>query len=149
MFSLRDLKAGDFIDAQGYYDMIVDEEIEEQERNNIADKFLVLLLNRKYNNTDVVKATEEYIKQLIEIRDSFEYIYNPPQSPSVQSQDTNTIGNEYRAEFAVTYGGYVELVYLICTAFGYKPEECLQLKTQDFLFWGNYLLHKKFVENIK
>ena len=149
MFSLRDLKAGDFIDAQGYYDMIVDEEIEEEERNNIADKFLVLLLNRKYNNTDVVKATEEYIKQLIEIRDSFEYIYNPPQSPSVQSQDTNTIGNEYRAEFAVTYGGYVELVYLICTAFGYKPEECLAIKTQDFLFWGNYLLHKKFVENIK
>ena len=149
MFSLRELKAGDFIDAQGYYDMICDDDLDLQEREKVADKFLVLLLNREYNNKDIVNATEEYVKQLIDIRDSFEYIYNPPQSPSVQSQDTNTIGNEYRAEFAVTYGGYVELVYLICTAFGYKPEECLQLKTQDFLFWGNYLLHKKFVENIK
>jgi hypothetical protein len=149
MFSLRNLKAGEFIDAQGYYDMIIREEIEPKERENIADKFLLLLLNRKYKNKEVVKITQEYIKQLIDIRDSFDYIYNPPQSPSVQSQETNTIGNEYRAEFAMTYGGYVELVYVICTAFGYKPEECLQMKTQDFLFWGNYLLHKKFVENIK
>ena len=149
MFSLRQLKAGDFIDAQGYYDMICDDNLDLQEREKVADKFLVLLLNREYNNKDIVDATEEYIKQLIDIRDSFEYIYNPPQSPSVQSQDSNSIGNEYRAEFAVTYGGYVELVYLVCTSFGYKPEECLQLNTQDFLFWGNYLLHKKFVENIK
>ena len=149
MFNLRQLKAGEFIDAQQYYDMIVDEELDMQERENVADKFLVLLLNGKHNPKDVAAITEEYLKQLIEIRDSFDYIYNPPQSPSVQSQDTNTMGNEYRAEFAVAYGGYVELVYLVSTVFGYKPEECLSLKTQDFLFWGNYLLHKQFVENIK
>ena len=167
MHKLNELKAGDFIDANQYYTDIIDESLDMQEREIAAHKFLVLLcgsnykkityyqkivrvfFKNKYKGIDVVLITEEYIKQLLNIRDSFEYIYSPPQSPSNQSHDTNTIGNEYRAEFAVAYGGYVELVYLVSTVFNYKPGECLSLPAQEFLFWGNYLLHKKFVENIK
>ena len=165
MFSLRQFKAGDFIDSTAYYEIIVNENNTIEEREIAADKFLVLLLRgkklslldklirlfvkAKVKEQEVALLTEQYLEQLLEIKDSHEFAYSPPQSPSIQSQEVTPIANQYRTEFAETYGGYVELIYVVCTNFNYKPEEVYQLKTEFFLYWGNYLLHKKFVENIK
>jgi hypothetical protein len=146
MFRLTELKAGDFIDLLTW-SKLLQEQSEESEM--IIEKFYLLLINRlPTTEKECFEVVEEFGKQIEEIKESFEFIYNPPQLPITTEQKERTIGDEYRDEFFQMYQ-YPELVYKVATVFSYKPSEVLELKTQDFLFWANYLVHKKFVENIK
>ena len=154
MYKIKERKAGEFIDLEFYFASM------DGDYENIV-KFFVLLLTGKpadeedikrgisLNESDCIEIIGIYAKEVSELKEQFEFIYNPPPLPSVISDKQSTIGDEYRKEFAEMYGGYVEMVYLLCGSFKYKPNEVLEMKLQDFLFWGNYLLHKKFVENIK
>ena len=143
MYKINERKAGDFIDLETYFSSM-DGDIES------ITKFFVLLLGQMIDSEEeIINTVTNYAEEIKELKEGFEFVYNPPSLPSTIEQQTPTIGDEYRKEFAEMYGGYVELVYLLCGSFKYKPSEVLEMKLQDFLFWGNYLLHKKFVENIK
>lgn len=61
----------------------------------------------------------------------------------------NTIGSEYRRDFAEYYGGYMELIYLLTGGDFTKFDEIMNWDLERFLFQGEYLLRKKIVENIK
>ena len=152
MYNINEKAAGDFIDLESWYAEISTMQAGEDDQyfENIITKFFISLVGRLFESEEECKQVfENYVKEVEELKSGFEFIYNPPQLPSSTEQTTPSIGDEYRKEFVEMYGGYVELVYLLCSAFGYKPDEVLQMKTQDFLFWANYLLHKKYVENIK
>ena len=142
MYNIIERKAGDFIDLDNYFNSMSD-------NTDLISNFYLLLIGRIPNENECVTIIGDYAKEILEIKESYEFIYNPPALPSNLDEKPKTIGDEYRKEFAEMYGGYVELVYLICQSFKYKPFEVLEMKVQDFLFWGNYLLHKKYVENIK
>ena len=167
MYKITERKAGDFIDLESYATQMNSfnpESLTEEETilyYELAVKFFVLLiLEREATDEDIknglsLKESEipeiinQYAKEVIAIKESFEFIYNPPQLPSSTEVSQPTIGDEYRKEFAEMYGGYVNLILLICKTFPYTPEQCLQMRLQDFLFWGNLLMHRQFVENIK
>jgi len=143
MYQIRERKAGDFIDLESYFSTMDGNE-------ETIIKFFVLLLGRMVESEDeCIEVITAYAKEITEIKESFEFIYNPPQLPSSTEVSQPTIGDEYRKEFAEMYGGYVNLIILICKTFPYTPEQCLQMRLQDFLFWGNLLMHRQFVENIK
>jgi len=143
MYKITERKAGDFIDLENYFSTMDGNE-------ETIINFFVLLLGRMVESEDeCFEVITQYAKEVTEIKESFEFIYNPPQLPSTTEINTPTIGDEYRKEFAEMYGGYVNLIILICKTFPYTPEQCLQMRTQDFLFWGNLLMHRQFVENIK
>jgi len=147
MHKITELKAGEFIDLQEYAKSL---QKESEDSVDIIEKFY-LLLNGQMPKTEkeCFEIVEDYAIQIEQVKEDFEFIFNPPPLPSTIENQLNSIGDEYRKEFSEMYGGWVELVYLISTVFQYKPDEVLEMRAQDFLFWGNYLLHKKYVENIK
>lgn len=147
MHKITELKAGEFLDVQEYAKMLHENN---PDSIHIIEKFY-LLLNGQMPTTEneCFEIVEEYAKQIEQVKEDFEFVFNPPPLPSTIESGLNTIGDEYRKEFAEMYGGWVELVYLICSVFKHKPNEVMEMKTQDFLFWGNYLLHKRWVEKIK
>lgn len=147
MHNITDLKAGEFIDLLEYSKELV---TPNENSIEIVEKFYSLLLGRMpTSETELFETIKDFDRQVEEIKEQFEFIYNPPPLPTTIEQTQPTIGDEYRKEFSEIYGGYVELVYLLCSVFKYKPNEVLEMKCQDFLFWGNYCLHKKYVESIK
>jgi hypothetical protein len=137
MYEIGKLRAGDFIDLENYF------------KNEEWNNFFVLLTGEVALTHNYEQVLKDYIEAVIELKSGFEFIYNPPPLPTTTDIKPATIGDEYRKEFVELYGGYVELVYLVATTFKYKPEQVLKMKCIDFLFWGNYLLHKKFCESIK
>jgi len=142
MYKIIERKAGDFIDLETYFSTMYENE-------EAIKNFFVLLIGRIPEENEVEDIILNYAVEIEEIKNGFEFIYNPPQLPSSTEQSQPTIGDEYRKEFAEMYGGYVNLVLLICKTFPYTPDQVLQMRLQDFLFWGNLLMHRQFVENIK
>ena len=143
MYKITERKAGDFIDLENYFATMDGNE------ETIVNFFVLLLGRMIESEEECIQVITDYAKEVSEIKESFEFIYNPPQLPSSTEVNTPTIGDEYRKEFAEMYGGYPSLVFLLCKTFGFTPEQALEMKTQDFLFWGNFLLHQQFVEKIK
>ena len=144
MHKIKDLKAGDFLDLENYF-----KEITNEDYTNL-DKFYLLLLDRvPTKEADVLSTIELFINDLTDIKETYYWIYTPPEMPSDAEQKEPSIGDEYRQEFAEDYAGYTEMIYLICKGDFLKINEVMQMKTQDFLYWGEYLLRKRFVENIK
>lgn len=80
------------------------------------------------------------------IKLQYEYIYNPP--VRIQAGET-TQGSIERQEFAEHYGGYAEMVYLIAGATNRDFQDVFKDEVNYFLFWGEYLLRKRDVENLK
>ena len=143
MYKITERKAGDFIDLCNYFEAMDGDE-------EMITKFYMLLIGRLPTTIDECEdIILNFAIEITEIKEYFEFIYNPPQLPSTTEINTPTIGDEYRKEFAEMYGGYVNLIILLCKTFPYTPEQCLQMRLQDFLFWGNLLMHRQFVENIK
>jgi len=144
MFRIKDLRAGDFIDIDNYY-----REFEQGSNEHEKEFFAILGLEIPKTEAEYLIFFEQYHAQMLEIKESFEFIYNPPPLPSTLNKDGNTIGDEYRREFAEMYGGYVQNIYLVSINFRKLPNEILEMNVMDFLFWANYLLHQKWCEQIK
>jgi hypothetical protein len=153
MYKIIERKAGDFIDLENYSKLMTEINPEEEKETyfEIVKKFYLLLIGRIPSNEDeCVEIINTYATEIAAIKEDYEFIYNPPQLPSTIEQQLTTIGDEYRKEFAETYGGYVELIYLLTGGDWLRRKEVThEMTTQEFLFYGNYLLHKKYVENIK
>lgn len=91
----------------------------------------------------VLKEWKEFLGD-IKIR--YEYIYNPP--VRIQAGET-TQGTIERQAFAEHYGGYAEMTYLIAGGLVKDFKNVWNWDLDYFLFWGEYLLRKRDVENLK
>jgi len=156
MHKIETLRAGDFIDLDNYYrdiECIVGKELTDDENvyySTVIEKFFVLLgLELPKTEKEYTNAFTEYSLQVVKLKNDYEFIYNPPPSPSTTDIKESTIGDEYRKEFAEMYGAYTEITYLISALFHKFPKEVLEMNVLEWMFWGNYLLHKRWVENIK
>ena len=144
MHKIKDLKAGDFIDLENWF-----KEINDEVYDNLEKFYLLLWGYVPKSEEETLEAIKYFESQKVEIIENYDWIYNPPQMPTSSEDKEPTIGDEYRKEFAEYYGSYVEIIFRICSSLNYKPDEVLQMKCEDYLFWGNYLLGKRFCENIK
>ena len=144
MHIIKNLRAGDFIDLDNYF-----REIIEEDYTNVEKFYLLLLDELPKDEQGYSDVMQEFIKEMTSIKEEFSWIFNPPQMPTEADQKQPTIGDEYRKDFAQDYDLYTEIVFLIMITLGYKPDEVMQIKCEDFLYWGEYLLRKRFVENIK
>ena len=83
-----------------------------------------------------------------EIKNKYPWIYNPPPIPSKDIK--STAGSTFREDFLKYYGGYPEMVYSLLQGKIYtSKEQIYQSKTNEFLFWVEFLIRKKTVENIE
>lgn len=89
---------------------------------------------------------KEWKAFLEDIKLRYEYIYNPPVRASSGEITQGTIE---RQAFAEHYGGYAEMVYLIAGATNRDFQLVFNDELNYFLFWGEYLLRKRDVENLK
>lgn len=141
-------QAGRFIDADTYR---ID-----NDKINMFKSLLVPKRKRwrpwqRYKVEEISLREAEHIIQewdmfLADIKYKYEYIYNPPVR---MPQGGETQGSIERRQFAEHYGGYAEMTYLIA---GGRVKDFKDIWNWDldyFLFWGEYLLRKRDVENIK
>ena len=150
MFRIDQLRAGEFIDLDNYYREFESAQEETEEAAETIVKFFnILKVEIPKDESGYVEIFKEFTIQMLEIKGNYEFVYNPPPLPSTLNTQENTIGNEYRKEFSEMYGGYVENVYLLSTIFRKLPNEILEMNVLDFLFWANYLNHKRWCEQIK
>jgi hypothetical protein len=87
-----------------------------------------------------------YIQESDELKANFPWIYNPPQFANTSEI---TQGSMERENFSLTYGGYTEMIYLCAIFESVSPKVVFDYDTKYFLFWSEYLLRKRTVENLK
>jgi hypothetical protein len=92
--------------------------------------------------TMLIKATEA----IMIVKSNFEGIFNPPLTINLEE---NTEKSLAMAEFTEHYGGYMELTYMLLAGDFLKYEKLMNMKTEEFLFFGEYLLRKRNIENLK
>ena len=131
--------AGRFIDLETF---IKDEDDKSFCKATVKPRFLFLKIPEFVQRY----AIALYLIESQEIKENFPWIYNPP-----QFANTNEItqGSIERENFSLTYGGYTEMVYLCCTFESVSPKIVFDYETKYFLFWSEYLLRKRTVENLK
>lgn len=144
MHKITELRAGDFIDLDNYFREIIQEDY-----TNIENFYLLLLGRKVKSDIEIQEVMSEFINEMTEIKETYIWIFSPPQMPTSSEQPQPTIGDDYRNEFAQDYGLYTEMIYLMSRGVILDIEKIMQMKCIDFLFWGEYLLRKRFVENIK
>lgn len=128
-------KAGKFID----FDTLLSE----------GDTMAFLKMVTRTKNISLAKSehyVQLFMQQSIEIKANHEYIYNPPALPMTGEE---TQGSIERADFVSHYGGYMEITYLIAKGDFSKFDDILKWDLDRYLFFGEYLLRKRRVENIK
>lgn len=88
----------------------------------------------------------EYGRQKAELFEIYPYIFNPPQygEPVKETQ-----GIELRREFVQEFGSYVVLMDVVCKGDLTRYKTVEKWKTEEFLFWANYLSGQKIVESVK
>jgi hypothetical protein len=89
---------------------------------------------------------ESWMKFLADIKDQYEYIYNPPVRAG---GSMNTQGSMERQAFLDFYGAYMEMVYILTGGHLIDSEKVFGWDIHRFLFQAEYLLRKRDVENIK
>lgn len=154
MFRIEDLKAGEFIDLENYYIEISNglskEDTDQNELSETITKFFKLLIGGLPKSDEKYKEIIlEFEKQMLEIKDTYVWIYNPPQLPSSAEENKPSKADGLKEEFAEDYGGYIEIIYLLCGFQSTTTKEVLEMPTKDFLFWGEYALRKRIIENVK
>lgn len=134
--------AGRFIDADTYR--------KENDQLNMFKCILKPMLPWfKIENISLQEA-EYHLKEwyifLEDLKQKYEYIYNPPVRANTTKE---TQGSIERQAFAEHYGGYAEMTYLIANGLVKDFKSVWEWDLNYFLFWGEYLLRKRDVENIK
>jgi hypothetical protein len=148
MFSLENLKAGDFIDVENYYFQMV-KHTDTPDVETATKFYKILVGGLPKREKDYLKILEEFQKQLLEIKETYIWIYNPPQLPSSTEQHNPSPSDSLKQEFAEDYGGYIEIIYLLCSANLLNVNKVLKMKAKDFLFWGEYAVRKRLIESVK
>lgn len=133
--------AGDFIDADTYF---TDGDFLELAKKIVKRKYFWQRI--KFSKATVEHAAMEFKKFVEPLKEQYIWIFNPPQ---FSFNNEITQGSEQRREFAEYYGGYKEMVYLLCSGDLTKSDIITSWELDVFLFQGEYMLRKKIVESIK
>jgi len=143
-FKILEKRAGDFIDLENLFKEMVSETNEDT-----VVKFFNILCNGNMPTTanETEDLIKEYARQVQDIKETFVWLYNPPQLPSSIEQELKN--KQYFEDFANDYSGYIEIIYLLCKGDFTKLDAVGEMKTEDFLFYGEYLVRKRFIENVK
>lgn len=141
-------RVGRFIDADTYR---IDKEPLEMFKALLKPRRKFWRPWSRHKVEDISVREAEYVlgkweEFLADIRFRYEYIYNPP--VRIQAGETSQ-GSIERQEFAEHYGGYAEMTYLIANGMVKDFKSVWEWDLHFFLFWGEYLLRKRDVENIK
>jgi hypothetical protein len=131
--------AGRFIDLETF---IKDEDDKEFIKATVTPRLWFLTIPEYVQRY----AVALYIQEADEVKASFPWIYNPPQFANTSEI---TQGSMERENFSLTYGGYTEMVYLCAIFESVSPKVVFDYDTKYFLFWSEYLLRKRTVENLK
>lgn len=86
-----------------------------------------------------------YMIEADELKQNYPWIYNPPTFPN---DSKTTQGSIERQAFADTYGGYIEMVYLVANQNVLNFDKVFKMETKKFLFLAEYLIRKRIVENL-
>lgn len=132
-------KAGRFIDLETFI-----------KDNNDAD-FVKATIKPRIPFMKIPEVVKSYAVALFmleveQIKSKFTWIYNPPSFPNTGEV---TQGSIERENFSLTYGAYMEMVYLCCNQDPTKWDEVFKWDTMKFLFLSEYLIRKRTVENLK
>lgn len=132
-------KAGRFIDLETF---IRDENDEAFIKMTVKPRLPFLKVGEKIKTY----AIALYIIETDELKQSYPWIYNPPQ---FISEGEITQGSIERENFAKDYGAYMEMVYLCSGMNPINWETVFDWETTKFLFLAEYLVRKRTVENLK
>lgn len=141
-------QAGRFIDADTYR---MDDDRLSMLKSLLKPKRKLFKPWARYKVEDIsLREAEHVIVQwgefLSDIKYRYEYVFNPP----VRARSgADTQGSVERQEFSEHYGGYAEMTYLIAKGRVKDFKDVWSWDLDYFLFWGEYLLRKRDVENIK
>lgn len=134
--------AGKFIDAENFY------------RTKDFESLFNLLIKKPYfykidvNKIDITNGkniVNQFLLYTSEIKKPFQFLLNPPMGVSGEL----TEGSLARQDFARDYGAYMEMAYTILKGDLTKIDLISKMKTDTFLFIGEYLIRKKYCENLK
>lgn len=134
---IEDLPFHLFVDLEIYF--------EQSDYYNFCNIFVKKYFWQTIKVQNLYTIIEDYGKQKQELKEKFVFVYDPP---IFGEQTPDTIGSELRKDFVQDFGIYVILMDLVCKdKTRYKEVE--KWKTQEFLFWANYLTGQKIIENVK
>ena len=137
-------KIGKFIDIDTY---LKDNDIVELLNAITKPKYFWQKFNPEEASLATVETALMLSRQGVEgIKANFEGIFNPPLS---FNKEEVTAGSLERQEFSEHYGGYMEIVYMLLNGNFMDYESLMEWPTEKFLFFGEYLLRKRTIENIK
>lgn len=88
-----------------------------------------------------------FIDYASNIKNRYPWIYNPPFIPIPGGQQ-NSLKSEYMKDFVSDYGGYIEIIYILCNGDWTKKDEVEEWPLHKFLFLGEYMLRKRKIESI-
>jgi len=142
-FKILDLPASDFLDLETYFKDMVEDAKEE-----VVIKFFELLIGEAPTSENQIKdVLKEYSNQIKDIKETFTWLYNPPQMPSSIEEKRNINREQMQKEFSEDYSGYIEIIYLLCKGDFTRLDAVGEMRTQDFLFYGEYLVRKRYIES--
>ena len=132
---LTELSFSDFVDLERYF--------KELDYINFCRIFVKVKTIYVHN---LALVMQDYGEQRKELFEQYKWVFDPPQygEPAKES-----VGSELRKEFVEEFGNYVILMDVICKGSLYKYKEIEQWKTEEFLFWANYLSGQRIIENVK
>lgn len=143
-YKLNIKKAGQFIDIDTY------------KTNGDLELFIKALLKvlpfyyfKSYSRLsiwDVECLTASYNEFKQKLVDKYDFIFNPPSSARAGEITQGTLE---RKAFSEHYGGYIEIIYVLLKGDFTKFEKVINYDLDRFMFQGEYLLRKRYVENIK
>ena len=79
----------------------------------------------------------------------YPFIYKQDEELDDDGDGEISLGMSEKDAFLAEYGAYTEIVYMIAQGDVLKTEEVFKMKAHKFLFWGEYLLKKRKIEDIK
>lgn len=80
------------------------------------------------------------------IKENHPWIFDPP---SFGNSPVETLGTIEKQKFTEHYGGYMEIIYLLCKEDLTRADVVINWSLDRFLFQGEYLLRKRIIENLK
>ena len=137
-FKILDLKFSEFVDCEMFLE------------NGDFKDFCAIFVNKKFYETIYIHnlelIIEDYVKQRAEIFEHYEYCFNPPQYGEPKEPSN---GDELRKEFAEYYGNWVIFMDIICKGDLTKYKDIEKWSVRDFLFWVNYIIGQRIIEQVK
>ena len=134
---LEDLSFSDYVDLKRFYLT--------EDYKNFCRIFAIVKWWQIIYIHNVTALVEKYRAQSEDIKESFYYVFDPPQ---YGEEAKETIGSELRNDFVLEFGNDVIITDNVMRWANCSYKEIEQWKTSEVLFWAHFLAGQKIVEKI-